>query len=48
MKEILERLAALPGETDALVPVTGDRTSHPPVLLPGGIRVVLAYEGEGV
>ncbi len=47
MKEILERLAALPGETDALVPVTGDRTSHPPVLLPGGIRAVLAYEGEG-
>ncbi len=47
MKDILERLEVLPEGTDALVPVTGDRTSHPPVLLPGGIRAVLSYEGEG-
>lgn len=42
-----ERLSELPEGTDALIPVTGKRTSHPPVLLPGGIRAVLAYRGEG-
>lgn len=47
IKRILDRLAELPEGTDALIPMTGERTSHPPVLLPGGIRAVLGYEGEG-
>lgn len=47
MKQVKERLARLPEGTQALVPVTGGSTSHPPVLLPEGIRRVLDYRGEG-
>lgn len=47
MRRIRDRLTELPEGTDALVPLTEGRTSHPPVLLPGGCRAVLGYGGEG-
>lgn len=47
MRQVKERLLLLPEGCEALVPVTGESTSHPPVLLPGGVRKVLDYEGEG-
>lgn len=47
MKRVRERLSRLPEGTQALVPVTGESTSHPPVLLPGGFEAVLGYQGEG-
>lgn len=47
MKQVKDRLTRLPGGTQALVPVTGESTSHPPVLLPEGIQKVIAYRGEG-
>ena len=46
MKQVKDRLAGLPEGIQALVPVTGERTSHPPVLFPGGIKAVLRYEGK--
>lgn len=47
MKQIKDRLFGLPEGTQALIPVTGEKTSHPPVLLPGGCRIVQEYRGEG-
>lgn len=47
MKQIKERLLSLEEGVQALIPVTGDRTSHPPVLLRGGVEAVLRYQGEG-
>ncbi len=47
MRKVKDRLAGLPGGSEALVPVTGESTSHPPVLLPGGVRKVLDYRGVG-
>ena len=47
MKQVKERLPLLSEGTQALVPVTGGKTSHPPVLLSGGFEAVLGYRGEG-
>ena len=41
-----DRLNKVPEGTQALVPVTGERTSHPPVLLSDGFPTVLGYRGE--
>ncbi len=47
MRQVRDRLGRLSDGTDVLVPMTGGQTSHPPVLLPGGIEKVLRYAGEG-
>ncbi len=46
MKQVKDRLNKVPEGTQALVPVTGERTSHPPVLLSDGFPTVLGYRGE--
>lgn len=47
MRRIQERLKQLSNRTDVLIPLTNGQTSHPPVLLSGGIEAVLRYTGEG-
>lgn len=47
LQKVKDRLGKISKQTDVLVPVTGEKTSHPPVLLPGGRRAVFSYQGEG-
>lgn len=49
MRKMKERLEKVSKQTDVLLPVTAGKTSHPPVLLPGGCQAVLSYRGgEGL
>ena len=47
MKQVKDRLNQLPKGTQALVPMTGEQTSHPPVLFAEGFSAVLGYRGAG-